>query len=250
MIAAEGLAAVGRMIAAYRRSDGADQVAVDLPLDLSEYLSWRRRFDDWIAVLPISRDAAHRQGNRIKEGAALNNLGVALVEVRRFEEAVTACQDAAALFRETRDRHGEGNALNNLGLALREVRRFEEAVTACQDAAAIFQAAAEAGDTVAMVNLGNLLAELVDPPELDQARSWYQKAAEAGDTVAMVNLGNLLAELVDPPELDQARSWYQKAAEAGHTSAVYFDWCAVRGTGRCRWRVACLAQGDRGRSTG
>ncbi|MET9339034.1 hypothetical protein [Nonomuraea sp. NPDC003804] len=36
------------------------------------------------------------------------------------------------------DRHGEGQALNNLGIALREVRRFEEAITAHQDAAVIF----------------------------------------------------------------------------------------------------------------
>ena len=61
----------------------------------------------------------------------------------RFEEAITAYQDAAAIFRETGDRHGEGIALNNLGMALREVRRFEEAITAAQDAAAIFR---ETGD--------------------------------------------------------------------------------------------------------
>ena len=48
----------------------------------------------------------------------LNNLGIALREVRRFDEAITAHQDAAAIFRETGDRHGEGTALTNLGLAL------------------------------------------------------------------------------------------------------------------------------------
>ena len=74
---------------------------------------------------------------------ALTNLGDALPEVRRFEEAITACQDAAAIFREIGDRHGEGMALNNLGLALREVRRFEEAITAYQDDAAIYR---ETGD--------------------------------------------------------------------------------------------------------
>jgi hypothetical protein len=34
--------------------------------------------------------------------------------VRRFDEAITAHQDAAAIFRETGDRHGEGAALDNL----------------------------------------------------------------------------------------------------------------------------------------
>ena len=109
---------------------GRDQVAVGLPLALSEYLFWRRRFDDWIAVLQISRDAAHRQGSRVHEGAALNNLGVALREVRRFEEAITAHQEDLAIFREAGDRYRESRALTNLGLALVGVGRFEEAVTA------------------------------------------------------------------------------------------------------------------------
>ena len=140
-------------------STGRDQVAVDLPLRLSEYLFWRRRFDDWIAVLQISRDAAHRQGSRVNEAAALNNLGVALREVRRFEEAVTACQDAAAIYRETGDRHGEGMALTNLGAALVEVRRFEEAITARQDAAAIYRETGDRhGEGMALNNLGVALA--------------------------------------------------------------------------------------------
>ena len=43
-------------------STGRDQVAVGLPFDLGEYLSWRRRFDDWLAILTISRDAARPPG--------------------------------------------------------------------------------------------------------------------------------------------------------------------------------------------
>jgi hypothetical protein len=48
---------------------------------------------------------------------ALNSLGVALEEVRRFEEAITADQDAAAIFREMGDQHGEGIAFGNLEAA-------------------------------------------------------------------------------------------------------------------------------------
>jgi len=49
--------------------------------------------------------------------------GPDLKEVRRFDEAITACQDAAAIYRDTGDHHGEGAALGNLGLALHQVRR-------------------------------------------------------------------------------------------------------------------------------
>jgi len=122
---------------------GRDQIALRLPLSLGEYLLWRRRFDDWLTILAISRDTARRLGDRISEAIALTSSGVALHQLRRFDEAIIAYQDAAAIYRETSDRHGEGMTLNNLGVALRQVRRFDEAITAHQDAAAIYR---ETGD--------------------------------------------------------------------------------------------------------
>jgi hypothetical protein len=45
--------------------------------------------------------------------------------VRRFDEAITARQQAAAIFGEIGDdRHGEGAAPGNLGAALRQARRW------------------------------------------------------------------------------------------------------------------------------
>lgn len=41
--------------------------------------------------------------------------------------------------RETGDRHGKGSALDNLGVALREAGRLEEAITAHQDAVTIYR---------------------------------------------------------------------------------------------------------------
>ena len=118
---------------------GRDQAAIRLAHCLGVYLNWRRRFDDWLAVLNISLAAAHRLGVRLGEGMTLANLGNALAEARRSDEAITACQDAVAIFRETSDQRREGMTLANLGNALFEVRRFDEAITACQDAAAIFR---------------------------------------------------------------------------------------------------------------
>jgi tetratricopeptide (TPR) repeat protein len=118
---------------------GRDQAAMRLPITLTEYFGWRRRFDDWIAAATISLDAARRLGDQRGEGDALTILGLALQEVRRFDEATTACQDAAAIYRET----GEGLALGGLGLALQGARRFAEAITAYQDALEIYR---ETGD--------------------------------------------------------------------------------------------------------
>ena len=58
-----------------------------------------------------------------------------------------------------------------------------------------------------MNNLGHPARHQLDPPELDEARTWYEKAADAGHTGAMNNLGTLLADQLDPPELDAARTW-------------------------------------------
>jgi hypothetical protein len=83
-----------------------------------------------------------------------------------------------------------------------------------------FRQAAAAGDPSAMLNLGILLEDQTDPPDLGQARRWYEQAATAGNTGAMLNLGRLLADRLDPPDLGQARRWYEQAATAGDTDAM------------------------------
>jgi hypothetical protein len=79
-------------------STGRDQFALRLPMNLSEYLGWRRRFDDDLAVLAISRDTARRLGEQAREAGALTSTGIAQREVRRFDEAITAHQNAAAIY--------------------------------------------------------------------------------------------------------------------------------------------------------
>jgi tetratricopeptide (TPR) repeat protein len=160
---------------------GRDRAAASLPLLLAQYLSLRWRFDDLLAATTISLNAARRLGDREGEGDALNNLGGTLIKMRRHEEAVTACQDAAAIFRETGDRRGEGDALNNLGLALRGVRRLEESIAAHRDADAIFRETGDRhGDAEALTNLGAALRESGQPAEAVCA--WQDAAAIFGET--------------------------------------------------------------------
>jgi hypothetical protein len=58
----------------------------------------------------ISREIGNRHG----EGGALNNLGTALLEIRRLGEAITAYQHAAANFRESGDPDCEQTALQGV----------------------------------------------------------------------------------------------------------------------------------------
>ena len=98
--------------------------------------------DDHLRAAPdttvfTSRDAAREARDQRSESIALNNLGRALVEVRRFEEAITTCRNAAAIAQELGYRHGEAMALMSLGIALEEMQQVEEAITTLRAAAAI-----------------------------------------------------------------------------------------------------------------
>ncbi|MFC5188090.1 tetratricopeptide repeat protein [Actinomadura harenae] len=173
--------------------------AITLPLVLARFLGWRRLFNDWITLSALARDTAARTGDRTAEGMALNNLGIALQQMRQFEEAITTHQDAAAIYRETGDRHSEGQALNNLGIALQQMRRFEEAITAQQDAAAILRETGDRhGEGQALHSLGSALAKV---RRFEEAITTHQDAAailrETGDRhsegQALNNLGIALA---------------------------------------------------------
>ncbi|MFD9944862.1 tetratricopeptide repeat protein [Nonomuraea sp. NPDC059023] len=57
-----------------------------------------------------------------------------------MEDQLAVDSIALACMREVGDRRREGKALNNLGLALQEMRRLEEAIAAHEQAATIFEA--------------------------------------------------------------------------------------------------------------
>jgi tetratricopeptide (TPR) repeat protein len=196
-------------------STGRDQVAMALPLNLGQYLSRRRRFDDLISTLTVSREAARRLGDRGNEIAALGNLGTALVEARRFEEAITAYQEVAAICREIGDRRSFGMAMTGLGAALMEVCRFEEAITAHQDAAAICR---ETGDRNGLGNvLGNVGSALRGAGRFEEAITTCQDAVaicrETGDRRAEGNaLGNLGLALLKVRRFEEAVIAHQDAA--------------------------------------
>jgi tetratricopeptide (TPR) repeat protein len=185
---------------------GRDQFAMRLPISLHEYLDWRRRFDDLLTTLTVSRDAARRLSDRAREATAQAHLGHALTNLRRFDEAITTGQDAAAICRETGDRRGEGVALSCIGNALREVRRFDEAITALQDAAAIGR---ETGDRHAEGKvLNNLALALREARRFDEATTAAHDAVailrDLGDRrrqgTALANLGGTLQLMGRPDE--------------------------------------------------
>ncbi len=109
-----------------------------------------------------------------------NNLGTALQEARRYDEAVTHHQRAIALM------PGYAPAHNNLGTSLRAAGRLDEAIAAYQQALALKPDFASAS-----YNLANALLEQGQAgPSVDQ----YRRALQSTNTVeAHNNLGIALA---------------------------------------------------------
>ncbi|MGI5194750.1 tetratricopeptide repeat protein [Streptomyces sp. CA-288835] len=169
--------------------------AVRLAECLAEYLSWRRSFDDWITVSRAAREAAHRAGDRHREAGAWTNLGSALRQAGRAEEAIDALTRARDLFRAAGDRLREGVAWASLGLALREVGWVGEAVEALTRTRDLFRAAGDRlreGD--AWTSLGVALWEVDRVGEAveahTRARDLFQAAGDRyREGMAWTNLG-------------------------------------------------------------
>lgn len=170
--------------AAAHLSEGSHpDVALGLPLALADYLSWRRRFNDWIALNELALQTARTLGDRRNEANVLNNLGNALRESSRFEEAINALHHAVQIFRQLGDQLYEARTLNNLGGALLGMRRFEEAIASHHQAIRFLQQVGDRhGQGQAFGNLGNALREV---RRFDEAIIAYQNAArihqETGD---------------------------------------------------------------------
>ena len=174
--------------------------AVLLAVALAEFLDWRRRFDEWIAVSRIAVAAARQLGDKHAECRALTSLGIAQWKTRQFQEAIDIYQQALAIARETGDVHSEGRALTNLGIALWEMRRFDDAINLHQQAVAAFR---QTGDLDregrASSNLG---LALQDVGRFDEAIEAQQRAVDIyqeldklqGEGMAMVNLALALRE--------------------------------------------------------
>jgi tetratricopeptide (TPR) repeat protein len=188
--------------------------AVWLAADLAPFLERARLLADWVTIATAAVQAS--RDDRTLAAASWNNLGAALRQVRRFEEAITAHQRAGELFRETGDRHGEAMAWNNLGLALRQVRRFEEAITAHQRAGELFRETEDRhGEGTAWNNLG---LALVEARRFEEAITAHYGAVEIfretgdrhGEAMAWNNLGLALQQV---RQFEEATTAHQRAVE-------------------------------------
>lgn len=167
-----------------------------LPNRLTHYLTWRRHFGELITLTGLALAAHRRVGDYYGEGQAWANLGAAMQQTRRHEEAIAALETARAIFEKSGDQEGISGVWSNLGVALQEVRRFEEAITAHETARTICRKAGnQHGEASAWGNLGVTLHEVGRYDEAitahETARTiWRTIGDQHGEGSAWSNLGS------------------------------------------------------------
>ncbi|WP_327407068.1 tetratricopeptide repeat protein [Streptomyces sp. NBC_01288] len=200
----------------WAREERFADTAVWLSQCLTDYLGWRRSFDDLITVCSVAREAAHRAGNRVGEAIAWTSLGIALRQMGRAEEAIDVHTRARDLYRMAGGRNGEAEAWNNLGSALREAGRTEEAIDAHTHARDLHQTAGDRhGEAGAWNNLGIALWEAGRAEEAIDVHTRARDLLEAigdhhGEARAWNNLGIALSAA---GRVEDAVEAYEKALE-------------------------------------
>ncbi|MEV6479467.1 tetratricopeptide repeat protein [Streptomyces sp. NPDC051576] len=123
----------------WAREERFADTAVRLSERLAEYLDWRRYFDDKITVCRTAQEAAHHAGKLASEATAWNNLGNAMAQAGRAEDAIDALTRALDLYQADGDDLGEAMAGNNLGNAMAQAGRAEDAVDALTRALNLYE---------------------------------------------------------------------------------------------------------------
>ncbi|OKH44640.1 hypothetical protein NIES2130_37820 [Scytonema sp. HK-05] len=142
------------------------------------------------------------------DATAYNNLGNALREQNKLDEAIAAYNKAIQL------NPNDATAYNNLGNALREQNKLDEAIAAYNKAIQL-----NPNDATAYNNLGNALRE---QNKLDEAIAAYNKAIQLNpnDPTAYNGLGVALS---DQKKLDEAIAAYNKAIQLNPNYAYAYN---------------------------
>lgn len=201
---------------------GHQDLAVQLPVILYDYLTWRGYFDDLIAVTTIACDVAHQAGALAAEAGAWNNLGIALNETSRYDEAALAHRRAAELFASMDNHNERGKALNGLGSALHDAGKPAEALQIHQEALTAQRACGDLQEQAAVLN--NLSLDHQELGNVAQACAAAEEASslfqQLGDTTNEAKaLCTAAFALQAAGQSEEAQAVCERAIEAARRTA-------------------------------
>ncbi|MFF4567605.1 ATP-binding protein [Streptomyces sp. NPDC001435] len=190
-----------------------------LALALAAFFELRKYSDDGIAVYNSTVDVCRETGDRRGEGQALNYLGHALRQSRRFQEAIESQTLALEIFREIGDPEQEAAALHGLGTALWGDRRFEEALGAYRDAATALHSVGNAdGEALALDGIGvalNGMRRFQEAVEV-HTRSLEKSRESRNRHIEATALNHLGASLQKMQRIEEAVEAHRAAATIFH----------------------------------
>ncbi|WP_405901881.1 tetratricopeptide repeat protein [Streptomyces sp. NBC_00656] len=198
---------------------------------LGRYLEWRRRLQDLVVVRALALDACTSLKDTSNEATAWNNLGAALREFRRFDEALHAHETARTLHQQAGNTHGEATAWDALGGALQGLRRFDDALHAHETARTLHQQTGDThGEATVWNNLGLALQSLgrytdalhAHQADLDHCQ-WTGDAHN--EAIAWNHLGTTLQDLRRFDDAlhahETARTLYQQTGDTYGEAAAW-----------------------------
>ncbi|MFZ4271503.1 ATP-binding protein [Streptomyces arboris] len=183
---------------------GRPDVLAGLSNALISYLSWRRHWGEYAelaqAGLEASKSPKFPQLHP-HQALFLNNLGIAQLELRRFDDAVRSTQACLKQARRVGDTGTTAIALSNLGRVYEEMHELEKAVDVLQEALTLPPPDSNFRNRgMTYTNLGRALHKL---RRLDEAADAFtediaicQAAADlSGEAIARNNLGMVLRDV-------------------------------------------------------
>ena len=213
----------GNLVASTRQAFdfGYDVMAWQIPAVLWGFFHLRKPWEDWISATQTGLAATRRCGDQHAEAVTLNNLGVALYDLRQLEEAAECYQRAEALFDQVENLRGLASAVSNLGNSYYKLLRLSEAVDCFNRALEIRREIGDRwGEGITLNNLGEVYRDLHQP---DKAVQYIKQALELfrelqdpwGEARSLNNLGEAYSAL---GSLDKAIDIFEQALPARYAA--------------------------------
>jgi DNA-binding SARP family transcriptional activator/tetratricopeptide (TPR) repeat protein len=204
--------------ARYASKCGFPQHAGLLPHLLGRFLDAWGDWADAIDLHRMSADAWRAVGNASGEARALADLGYALCQTGRYDEAIRHTQDALAIARRAASQADEADALNTLGVILRRQARYPDALACHDDALTIWHSLGNRhGEAETLHRSAIALCRLrrVDDAlrHAEQALTIYRELGDPqGEAAALNNLSGM----------QQESGWYEQALGNYHQVLTMF----------------------------
>jgi tetratricopeptide (TPR) repeat protein len=191
------------LVAAVRHAaqTGEHVIAWKLPLALWGFFNLRKHWADLIATHHIGLTTAQHLHDREGEAWIRGGLGMAYLDLRRYDEALHHYQRALQICQEIDNPWGEAVALLSLGRAYLQLGRYDEALDYSQQALHICQEIDDPwSQTFALLNIGTIHRRL---HRFEDALDCFQRTLTvvrsvhhpSGEAMTLHNLGDTYWDL-------------------------------------------------------